>query len=186
MNKKIVFLLFLINILLLSSCSLGGSRTEMLNKDSDDKKADARLEQVIEVIKNKDKDVLESMFSKQALDEADDFEGGMDYLFELLQGDVTSWERDGQIVDETNEYGHRTKEVKSFYIVETDKQKYLFFLLEYTVNTDHPDNVGLYALRVIKVEDKETQFGSWQKMKIPGVYKPKDNKNTETTPSIKP
>lgn len=174
MNKKFLILLFLINILLLSSCSLGGSREEMLNRDNDDKKADARLEQVIEAIKNKDKDVLKSMFSKQALDETDDFDGSMDYLFDFFQGEVDSWKSNGSIVSETNNYGHKTKEVKSFYNVDTDKQEYLFFLLEYTVDTDHPDNVGLYTLRVIKAEDKETQFGYWQDMKIAGIYKPEE------------
>lgn len=173
MNKKFVVLFLLVNILLISSCSLGGSRTEMLNRDSDDKKADARLEQVIEAIKNKDKAALKSMFSKQTLDEADNIDRSIDYIFELFQGEVKSKERKpGLIVDESNNYGHKTREVKSFYNVDTDKQKYLFFLLEYTVDTDHPDNVGLYTLRVIKAEDKETQFGFWQDMKIAGIYKP--------------
>lgn len=175
MNKKIVVLFFLVNILLLSSCSLGGSRTEMLNKDNDDKKADVRLEQLIEAIKNKDREALKSMFSKQALDEAEDFDVSMGYLFDFFQGEVKFKERkSGLIVDESNNYGHKTKEVKSFYSIDTDKQKYLFFLLEYTVDTDNPDNVGLYTLRVIKAEDKKTRFGYWQDMKIAGIYKPEE------------
>lgn len=174
MNKKILILLFLINILLLSSCSLGGGRTEMLNRDGDDKKADVRLEQILGVIKNKDKDALKAMFSKQALDEADDIDGRMDYLLNFFQGEVVSWKQNGgPIVDEANNSGNKTKESKSFFNVDTDKQKYLFFLLDCTVDKDHPDNVGLYSLRVIKTEDKETQFGYWQDMKIAGIYKPK-------------
>ncbi|WP_308897942.1 DUF5104 domain-containing protein [Candidatus Desulfosporosinus nitrosoreducens] len=145
----------------------------MLNKESDDKKADARLEQVIVAIQNQDKNALTAMFSKQALAEAKDFDGSMNYLFELFQGKVQSKKNDGLIVDESDNYGHSKKEVKSFYIVETDKQKYLFFLLEYTTNTDQSDNVGLYSLRVIKAEDENTQYSSWQKMKIAGIYKPK-------------
>ncbi|MDQ7096304.1 DUF5104 domain-containing protein [Desulfosporosinus sp. PR] len=173
MNKKIIFLVLLLNIFLLTSCSPGGSRTGMLNKESDDKKADARLEQVIVAIQNQDKNALTAMFSKQALAEAKDFDGSMNYLFELFQGKVQSKKNDGLIVDESDNYGHSKKEVKSFYIVETDKQKYLFFLLEYTTNTDQSDNVGLYSLRVIKAEDENTQYSSWQKMKIAGIYKPK-------------
>jgi hypothetical protein len=84
----------------------------------------------------------------------------------LFQGKVTSWDNNGgPVVDETNSYGHVTKEVKSFYNVNTDKQKYIFFLLEYSSDTDHPDNVGLYTLRVIKAENKKTQLGYWQGMK---------------------
>ena len=174
MNKKFLILLFLINILLLSSCSLGGSRTEMLNRNDDRKKADARLEQILEAIKNKDKDDLKAMFSKQALDEVDDIDGRMDYLFDFFQGKVISWEEDGSIIGETNNHGHKVKESKAFYNVDTDKQKYLFFLLEYTVDTDNLDNIGLYTLRIIKAEDKETQFGYWQDMKIAGIYKPEE------------
>ncbi|KLU64305.1 hypothetical protein DEAC_c37350 [Desulfosporosinus acididurans] len=170
--RKITYAILLIIIAcLLSSCSLGGSRAGILNKESDDKKADAQLEQVIVAIQNQDKNALRAMFSKQALAEAKDFDGSMNYLFKLFQGKVQSKKNDGLIVDESDNYGHSTNEVKSFYIVETDKQKYLFFLLEYTTNTDQ-SNVGLYSLRVIKAEDENTQFSSWQKMKIAGIYKP--------------
>ena len=44
---------------------------------------------------------------------------------------------------------------ESFYTVNTDKQKYLFFL-ENTVDTDRHDNVGLYTLRVVKAEYEKT------------------------------
>ena len=40
------------SILLLSSCSLGGSRTAMLNNSNDDEKAKDRLEAVIKALEN--------------------------------------------------------------------------------------------------------------------------------------
>jgi uncharacterized SAM-binding protein YcdF (DUF218 family) len=46
MSRKIIAVFFLLNILLLCSCSIGGSRLKMLNTDNSDKKADARLDQV--------------------------------------------------------------------------------------------------------------------------------------------
>ena len=70
MSKKIIILLIILNTLLLSSCSLRGSRTYLLNKDNDDEKAENRLEEVIECIKAKDKDTIKAMFSEQALNEA--------------------------------------------------------------------------------------------------------------------
>lgn len=173
LKQKLMFSSIIIAvILIMSSCSTGGSRTKMLNNDSDDKLAGARLEQVIEAIKDKNKEALKAMFSGKALEEAIDIEGGADYLIDFFQGEVKSTESDGLIVDESTNDGNNTKEVKSFYIVETDKQKYLFFLLEYSEDTGNPDNVGLYALRVIKAKDEDTQFGSWQDMAIAGIYKP--------------
>jgi len=53
-------------------------------------------------------------------------------------------------------------------LIRTNKN--ILFLLEYTVDTKNPDNIGLYTLRIINAEDEETQWGSWQKMKIPGIY----------------
>ncbi len=48
----------------------------------------------------------------------------------------------------------------------------MFFVIDYIKDTMNPDNAGLYTLRVIKAEDKETEFGYWQDMCIPGIYKP--------------
>lgn len=170
MKKLSVFLLLMISMLSLNSCLLGGNSMYF----NDDKKADARLEQVLKVMENKDKKGLKAMFSKQALAKANDMDSSIEYIFNLFQGKVTSWNNYGGFtLDETNDYGHITKEAKSFYNVSTDKQKYIFFLLEYNTDTDHPDNVGLYTLRVIKAVDEKTQFGYWQDMKMPGVYKPK-------------
>jgi hypothetical protein len=156
-------------MLLLSSCSLGGSRTGILNKDNDDNKAAVRLEQVIEAIKNKDKDAMKSMFSKQALDKADDFNSSVDDLFNFFQGKVDSLEKpSGPTVFESNDHGHKKKEVSSYYYVNTDKQKYFFLLQDYPVDTDHHDNVGLYMLLVVKAEDHEKIYDGGQKILYDG------------------
>jgi outer membrane scaffolding protein for murein synthesis (MipA/OmpV family) len=62
----------------------------------------------------------------------------------------------------------------SWYTVVTDKEKYMFFVIDYTKDTINLDNTGLYTLRVIKAVDKETQFTYWQDMGISGIYKPKE------------
>ena len=99
----------------------------------------------------------------------------MDYLFGFFQGEVISWELEtGPGTDDTINDGYRTQEIKTWYKVETDIQTYLFFLLDYTRDDKHPDNVGLYSLRVIKAEDKDTQFTYWQDMIIPGIYNPNE------------
>lgn len=172
MSKKFIILLLLINILLLSSCSLGGGR--MMISDDSDKKADAGMEQLLETIKNKDKDAFRAMFSKQALNEANEFDGGMEYLFGFFQGNVDSWKRDRFTSETSSEYGKKSVMLVSWYTVTTDKDKYMFFVIDYIKDTVNPNNAGLYTLRVIKAEDKETQFTYWQDMKIAGIYKPKE------------
>ncbi|WP_117387098.1 DUF5104 domain-containing protein [Ruminiclostridium hungatei] len=167
MSKKIIVLALIVNIILLSSCSLlGGSRTDMLNKYNEDEKADARLEQIIESIKNKDKDSMKGTFSEQALKEAKDLDERIDYVFSLIEGDIKSWESIGGSIDETGDYGQKIIKSRFRYDVYTDQEQYLFSILEYTKNDKHPENVGVYSLKIINVKDEEPIFSD------AGIYKP--------------
>ncbi len=172
MCKLIINSILILGMLLLSSCSLGNSRTEMLNRDSDDTKANARLDQIIETIKNKDKENLKALFSEKALSEVDDFDGSMNDLLDFFQGEVESWEKSsGPTVFESNDHGHVKKEVSSYYYVNTDEEKYFFLLKDYPVDTDHSDNVGLYLLLVVKAEDREKIYDGSQKILYDGKKK---------------
>ena len=114
------------------------------------------------------------MFSKQALNEANDFSGGIEYLLKFFQGSVDSWKRDRFTSETSSEHGKKSVMLVSWYTVVTDKEKYMCFIIDYAKDTINPDNAGLYTLRVIKAKDKETQFTYWQEMKIAGIYKPKE------------
>lgn len=172
MRKLIISSILILGILFLSSCSLENIRTEMLNRDSDDLKANARFEQVIEAIKNKDKGNLKTLFSPKALGEVDDFDGNMNDLLDFFEGEVESWKKSsGPTVFESNDHGHVKKEVSSYYYVNTDKQKYFFLLQDYPVDTDHPDNVGLYLLLIVKAEDREKNYDVSQKILFDGKKK---------------
>jgi septation ring formation regulator EzrA len=127
MNKLITSSILIFCMMFFSACSLGGSRIKMLNGNRDDAKVNARLEQVIEAIKNKDKDAIKSLFSKKALSEANDFDGSVNDLFDLFQGEVDTWKKtSGPTVHESNNHGSKKKKVSSYYYVNTDKQKYFF------------------------------------------------------------
>lgn len=158
-------------IILLSSCASGGGR--VLNS-SEDKQADFRMEQILDALKNQDKDALKALFSEQALSEAEDFDGSVDYLFEFFQGEVESCERDKWSFGEEFDHGKTSEMLRSWYTVTTDEDQYIFFIIDYTTDTINPDNEGLYTLRVIKAKDKETQFTYWQDMQIAGIYKPEE------------
>lgn len=167
MSKKIIVLVLIVNILLLSSCSLsGGSRSDMLNKYNQDEKADDRLEQIIESIKNKDKDSVRAIFSEQALNEAKDLDERMDYVLNFIEGDIKSWESIGGSIDETGDYGQKIIKSRFRYDVYTDQEQYLFSILEYTKNDKHPENVGVYSLKIVNVKDEEPIFSD------AGIYKP--------------
>jgi len=170
MNKNIFILLVLFIVLLLSSCSFRGMRKVIV--DDSDKKADARLEQILNALSDNDKDALKAMFSKQALSEANDFDENINYLFDFFKGTIKSWERTGFTAPMRTTRGKKAIELISWYTVTTDKDSFSFFVIDYSIDTFNSDNVGLYALRVIKTADEDAEFTYWQDMEIPGIYNP--------------
>jgi hypothetical protein len=155
MKKYYLTFLLLVCTLLLSSCSLGGGRMSII--DNSDSKADARMGQIIDAIKAQDKNALKDMFSKQALSEADDFDGSLNALFGYIQGDIQSWKSTGGYggSDEKNAdgSGNRKKEVDSTYTITTSKQEYHVAIYEYTIDTANPDNVGVYSFCIVSEKD---------------------------------
>ena len=133
--------------------------------DSSDEIADTRMEQIFEVIKHKDEVALKAMFSKQALSDADDFDGNLDALFNYIQGDMQSWERAGGGSGgsfERNVDGSRKKEIDSTYIFTTDEYEYEIAVYEFTIDTANPDNVGVYSICIINKNDKpELEVRYW-------------------------
>lgn len=184
--KRLFLVIPLVFILMFSSCTLNKSEKsdfemgEVINRfldkfiETDEEKENKKMECLLDALKNGDREALKSVFSTKALAESENFDDSMEYLFSFFQGNVDSWQKDnkGPITDIAKNREGRMVEIKSWYVVNTDSQKYLFFLLDYPIDTYDPDNVGLYSLRVIKAEDEETEFGNWQDMKTPGIYKP--------------
>lgn len=150
--------------MLLTSCSLGGQNMWNRFNDTDEKKADARMDKVLEAIKNKDKEALKSMFSKKAITATENFDQSINDLFDFYQGDFVSYNNwggpmsDGGINEDGT--GREWKEIYSSYDVETSKQKYRFAIQEFVQDTADAKNVGIWSLYIIKMEDDtDPQFG---------------------------
>ena len=170
MYKKCFILIVLLIPMVICSCSLGEHMTMLT--DDNIKKADARMEQIFEAIASEDKEALQSLFSKQALEEAGDIGEQIDCLFKLYQGEKESCKYNGVSSGFTIDHGKKSIQLNSWYTVKTDKEKYRFFVVDYPEDTINPDNAGLYALQVTKVEDEETQIAYGQEMIIAGIYLP--------------
>ncbi len=78
MMRKKMGVLFLVAVIMLTACIPKGLRGLVT---TDEAKADERMKQIMEVMKNKDKEGLKALFSKQALKDAKDFDDNMDSLF---------------------------------------------------------------------------------------------------------
>lgn len=167
-KKLYLFTSAVILSLVLSSC---GFRSEIMSRD-DEKIADTRFEKIIEAIKSKDKVGLKKMFSQNALKEAKDIDGGIDYLIKFYKGKLISKDsaREGS---DSNDFGERISELDCMYTVTTDADKYIVFFIDKLVDTKNPDNVGLYMLQIIKESDEDKEF-DWggDKTRCVGIYRP--------------
>ena len=140
----------------------------------DNENKDQLLDQVLSAIQNEDRGYLKSLFSKKALSEVDDFDSGVQRLFDFFDGDVISYEFHAEGISDKKNDGIRTTKKRWWYTVNTNTGEYLFFFLEYPRDEENPDNVGLYMLQVIKLEDRTTLFDGGQTILSPGVYVPSE------------
>ena len=135
---------------------------------SDEQRADARMEQIIIAIKEKDGDAIKSLFSKKALEEANDFESDVNYFFEFFQGSIETWGRDGIAGSESIDHGKTSHMLRFAINVNTDKEAYRLFVIDYSTDTINPNNQGVYMLEVRLADSPNT--GSWQERMRAGLY----------------
>ena len=171
----------LVLVQLLTNCSSvkpndpGGeevSTESTVMMSSEAKAADARFNSVLEAIDKKDAEAIKAMFSERALADDPDLDASIDYLFNLFDGAVVSWERDKISYDDTSSKRGVSEMTHSWYTVYTETGSYRFLLLEYTKNTIERDMKGLYTLHAIDDADENASWGAWQRLKAPGVYMP--------------
>jgi len=158
MKKRIVFglIICLTTTLLLSSCSFGESDLWSRFNDNDQEIAASRLEKVLEAIKNEDTDGLKAMFSKNAIAQAENIDQSITDLFNYYQGDFVSYYdwlpgAQGGINDDGS--GRNWKELESTYDVKTSSGEYRIAIYEFVQDTADKDNVGVWSLYIIKMED---------------------------------
>jgi len=133
--------------------------------DDSDKKADARVELLLEAIENKDKDTLHAMFSEHVLSEIDSFTESIDDLFHYFQGSIQSKERgprSGRDERNVDGIGNRRTKIITTYTITTSKQEYRIAIYDVINDAANPSNVGIQSLCIISTEDdQESEFTFW-------------------------
>ena len=166
MLKRISCIVIIVGVLFMSSCTSFQDRISRLLMTSDERAANKCYEQVVKALEKQDKEAIKSMFSKQALEEAEEFEENLDRLFEIFESKFEPYNFDHGYVGERIDYGKREKEIHLGFDIKVNESTYFFYLIDYPVNTLNPDKKGLYALRVTGFEEDITT----DKKKIPGIY----------------
>lgn len=175
-KRLIIFITIIVFSLGLISCNsarpMTNDRLNELNFGGDEEIADKNFQKIIEALENKDKEVLKKMFSTQASKDADDIDGGIDYIMDFYKGKMKSKKR-GIGREDLKNNGNKKSELDCVYIVTTDEDTYRVFFIDQIVDNQNPDNIGIYMIQVIKESDKEKEFdGGGEKTRCAGIYRP--------------
>ena len=165
-------LLFVTSVVLafgLTSCSGIGREFDLFRND--EAIADEYCEEIIDALENQDTDKLKSMFSTSALAEAENIDEGLAYVMDFFQGETTLIDG-GCSTSESVDHGEKTIRLEGRYWVTTDKDEYFIFFVYDDVDTENPDNVGLYMLQIVKASEAEEQVDWVGKPYIAGIWQP--------------
>lgn len=167
MHRRFMITFLRVGVILLILSILGGC-SRMFGVE--DKNADQKMKQIIEVIYKQDKDSLKAMFSDRALSESEDIDEKINSLFDFYQGEVKDFERKGySFYDSVENRKVIKKECYSWYRINTKMYNYFFIMIDYPVDILQNNNKGIYTLRVIKSDKDSIEF-SWEEIEEAGIY----------------
>ena len=141
-----------------NGCSLLRSRTALL--DSDYKTEVEVIKEtettIIEALNHKDRELLKSIFSEDAISKDPAMEDGIDYLFDLYKGDfIEVTERNHSSSDHWGEPG-RTKEISGYCLIKTSKTTYKLDYCVWPIQEQRPTKKGVYSINLYEyVEEVE-------------------------------
>jgi len=184
--KKILFIGVIIMLFIISGCAIFSDGlfnlkedvphgSELLDEGSN--KEEFAIEicaNVLKAIENKDKETLKSFFSKQALAEAENFDAGVEYVFDLCKGTDSTITRGGAPIQNHHELGKNSSYTElncDFSISENNYHIYFEYWFE---NEANHDAVGIYSMKICELEVLENteNFDVGWKNPLPGIYYP--------------
>lgn len=164
MKKILVLCTILLGVCLCGGCGGGGIFTIDSISHSE-----TRLEQIIELAKENDKESFKKLYSTNALEEAEDFDIRIDCFFKLLHGGVEYWHMaPGGETKET--HVGTTKAISRFeYKIESQGEEYRIFLYEITVDTENSDEVGMYMVQMYTPGERSMVFDHGEEKVCAGI-----------------
>ena len=168
---KIIKIGLLLGIImtLLTSCSSNFNKLYIAD-DSD--MAQETINQVIEAISNDDATALRNLFAKNICNEVSDIDKAVLELLEFIQGDIISYNSTtGVHVSKKSDHGKIVKSVVSYFIIETNEDKYHIAINECVVDTIDKNNVGIYSFNIISDDDwtEDYIYGGLEQATIAGI-----------------
>ncbi len=152
MFKKLkIIVILLLSLTLLTSCNFGLALPDNLT----DYRGKKTMNSILDSLENGDKESLKKLFSKNAINDAKDFEGQIESLFEYLGCKTLLVKESGYSDSSSVHYGRAVKNITGYCYVETDNISYTILINICVRDTDDRNNLGLHALRIYPTEDEE-------------------------------
>lgn len=148
----------LLSMLLFSSCSILGGNSRYRLLVSQEQMEAERTDQIISAIQNKDQKSLYDLFSPKAVADADALDEEIPAMFDYIQGEIVSWERESGTAEMSIQYGKRTQLLHYSIHIYTDQEAYSLSVFDYSVDTIYPENEGLYQIEIYK----QSYSGTWK------------------------
>ena len=156
--KRILNCLFLsvsLSLLLffLSSCSLFKSEDEII---------DEKVENLISLLENGDKEGLKSLFAESRIENISDFNNSLEELLEYYDGVLLSKSHSGTGTDRDIHGNYRATWYNLSYKITTSTEHYrmaLYWCTEYSTNNKE---LGIWSLYIIKESDYHTPDSTYR------------------------
>lgn len=169
--KKIYISIMLMLLFMLNSCGTVHLPPHRLETSSSDRLAQKRISQIVDLI-NERGDEWSELFSEDALSHVDDLSVGVNELYDFIEGEIISYEKDNSMGVTTNyRSGKEKREISSYYIVKTDDETYFFMITDYPIDEIDPTNEGLQSLVVVRYEGHRKIFDEDMKIIFDGDKK---------------
>lgn len=137
-----------------------------LEDRSFDKIADDRASEIVTALENGDQDAIRSMFSNQALNEAEELDDAILSAIEYYKGNLVS--SNGTIATDESQNGKKkTFKIRADYTILTDLETYNLYFIEKYNSEDENEN-GLYLIWLSKDSEKDEYEGDYGA----GIYFP--------------
>ena len=150
--------LFVIILEMCCSCNFGG---KMVIVDNEHREAQKVIENFLNAVEKKDKEQIKTLFSENALKQAQYFDVSVDKLFDYCNGTVMHYDDGaGPFVETTKEEKWIYQVMESSFTVQMDTNEYRFALQ--FVTKGEPDDIGISSVYVIKTsEDLNLDYLYW-------------------------
>ena len=128
--------------------------------DTDKITALERQKELLKVFQDKDKEAFRNMFSREAIEQIENFDEKTDELFDYFVGDIVSYNEDGPVgtADSFERSGKKQKKLFQSFNVKTSVEEYRMAMYDCVMNTQEPDKIGIFSLYIVK-ESESPSYG---------------------------